>query len=95
MAVMGDVADGWTGMSPSISAPRRGGAPRRRWAAAWLLAGLLGASCDAGMLSAPPPAACAAIGSHCQLPDGPLGVCQAVACAAGTPAPCFTCTAQH
>jgi len=42
------------------------------------------------------PASCAETGNRCQLPDGPVGVCQETACAAAesTP-PCFKCTSQH
>jgi len=40
-------------------------------------------------------ARCTHIGEQCQLPDGPLGVCQERPCEAGHAAPCFTCTSQH
>ena len=41
------------------------------------------------------PASCNAIGALCQLPDGPLGVCEQIPCAAGDTPPCFVCTPQH
>lgn len=57
---------------------------------------LLFVACDPSVSSAPTPgAACTTIGSQCQLPDGPLGVCQEIPCASGTPRPCFKCTSQH
>jgi hypothetical protein len=57
--------------------------------------GLLSA-CDLGSMSqAPVPSECAAIGAQCQLPDGPLGVCQESPCEPGANPPCFTCTSQH
>ena len=52
--------------------------------------------CDFSSLSAPPVStACTQIGSQCQLPDGPLGVCEQTHCKPGQQPPCFTCTSQH
>jgi len=61
-------------------------------AALALVAGLCG-GCDS--VSEPPVAACSEIGSQCQLPGGPLGVCQQTECGAGATPPCFKCTSQH
>ena len=58
------------------------------------LALALCAGCDAAVVPAPP-AACAQVGQQCQLPDGPLGVCQQIACAAAVTPPCLRCTSQH
>jgi hypothetical protein len=68
---------------------------RRRRAAGWaLLAVLVGAAgCD--VAGDPVPAECDRIGVQCQLPNGPLGVCQERPCEPGKAAPCFTCTSQH
>ena len=52
--------------------------------------------CDFSSFSTPPvSAACAQIGSQCQLPDGPLGVCEQTHCKSGQQPPCFSCTSQH
>lgn len=56
---------------------------------------LLLAGCDLGSSSGPPPATCAAAGMQCQLPDGPLGVCERTQCAPGHSEPCFQCVSQH
>lgn len=61
-------------------------------AAGWLLAVL---ACDGSSLSAPPSAACREAGAQCQLPEGPLGVCERGACGAGESEPCFACVPQH
>ncbi len=54
------------------------------------------AGCDPSEMTAPAvDATCRQIGSRCQLPDGPLGVCIETACAAGQTPPCFACTPQH
>lgn len=42
-----------------------------------------------------PPSSCAAIGARCQLPGGPIGVCQQTPCTGGAVSPCFVCTPQH
>jgi hypothetical protein len=65
---------------------------RRPAAVLALVAGLCG-GCD--VVSEPPVAACAEIGSQCQLPRGPLGVCQQTECDAAAMPPCFKCTSQH
>lgn len=51
--------------------------------------------CDTTMSSPAVPATCTQMGAQCQLPGGPLGVCQQVACKAGETPPCFVCTSQH
>jgi len=53
------------------------------------------AASDSGSLSAPSAARCVAVADQCQLPEGPLGVCERSACAAGETPPCFKCTPQH
>lgn len=45
--------------------------------------------------SGSPGARCVESGAQCQLPDGPLGVCERAACAPGAAPPCFQCTPQH
>jgi len=69
--------------------------PRTRELAAVLavLLALVAAACD--MSSSPPPTTCTQIGAQCQMPDGPLGVCQETRCEAGATPPCFACTPQH
>lgn len=70
--------------------------PGARWVARALLGGLallLVPGCD--LEGTPVPVECARIGMQCQLPGGPLGVCQERPCKAGETAPCFTCTSQH
>jgi len=57
---------------------------------AWLLS-----SCDPAGVTAPISSSCARIGAQCQLPGGPLGVCQQIECGAGVAPPCFTCVSQH
>ena len=42
-----------------------------------------------------PPKRCTEAYAQCQRPEGPIGVCQEVTCAAGQLAPCFTCVSQH
>jgi hypothetical protein len=53
------------------------------------------AACDATWFGATPGATCTGAGLQCQLPEGPLGVCERASCAAGATPPCFTCTPQH
>jgi hypothetical protein len=61
-----------------------------------VLIAALGAGCDPGSFATPAtPADCVAIGARCQLPDGPIGVCQEAPCGAGATPPCFACTPQH
>lgn len=52
-------------------------------------------ACDPSSLSTVPPAACTASGAQCQLPEGPLGVCERSQCPPGDTSPCFKCTPQH
>ena len=57
---------------------------------------LLLSACDLGnSIESTRPTACAQIGVQCQLPGGPLGVCQSAPCSAGQTPPCFVCTPQH
>jgi hypothetical protein len=57
---------------------------------------VLCSACDSDSFSAPPDAAsCTQIGSQCQLPSGPLGVCLEAPCPAGAKRPCFKCVGQH
>jgi hypothetical protein len=74
--------------------------PTRVWSvpvlAALVASGvLLLAACDLGSGSAPPPPFCTEAGVQCQLPAGPLGVCERTPCAAGEHEPCFRCVPQH
>ena len=41
------------------------------------------------------PRACTGAFEQCQLPEGPLGVCQETSCAEGKVAPCYRCVSQH
>ncbi len=52
-------------------------------------------ACDADSLIAGPAAICSETGEQCQLPEGPLGVCERRSCPATDTAPCFTCVSQH
>ena len=64
-----------------------------RWG---LLALLLAAmACDADSLVAGPVAVCSETGAQCQLPKGPLGVCERVPCGDSKSAPCYACVSQH
>lgn len=60
-----------------------------------LAAALACAGCDGTGVMPAVSSSCTRIGSQCQLPGGPLGVCQQVDCAAGATPPCFTCVSQH
>jgi hypothetical protein len=63
--------------------------------AVFVVGGVLSA-CDAGSLSQPAISAeCHSIGAQCQLPGGPLGVCEQVPCGPGAEPPCFKCASQH
>lgn len=53
------------------------------------------AACDEAIMAPPISASCAQIGSQCQLPGGPLGVCQQIDCSPGSAPPCFKCVSQH
>lgn len=46
-------------------------------------------------LEPPPTADCKKAYEKCKLPDGPLGVCEVVDCAAEQKGPCYRCTSQH
>ncbi len=52
-------------------------------------------ACDPGSLSTGPSATCTESGVQCQLPEGPLGVCERSQCMPGATPPCFQCTPQH
>lgn len=69
-------------------------APHRARAALLLAVTLAAGACD-GVLVEPPGAACTAVGERCQLPGGPLGVCEQAPCAPAATPPCLRCTAQH
>ena len=56
---------------------------------------LLLSGCDASLLESAPASVCTEAGSQCQLPTGPLGVCERAQCPAGAPSPCFECISQH
>lgn len=56
---------------------------------------VLCAGCDEAIVAPAVPTTCSQIGSQCQLPAGPLGVCEQIACAPGAEAPCFKCVSQH
>ena len=58
------------------------------------LSALLLLGCD-GFGSAGPSATCTEAGVQCQLPEGPLGVCERSPCPSGEAPPCFSCTPQH
>ena len=61
-----------------------------------LLGSLLGLiACDSGLSSGGPPETCTESGVQCQLPAGPLGVCERSQCGATETPPCFKCTPQH
>ena len=52
-------------------------------------------ACDPSSLTAGPTANCDESGVQCQLPTGPLGVCERSQCEPGETPPCFQCTPQH
>jgi hypothetical protein len=60
-----------------------------------VLAALLLTACDASVLEAAPSTVCTEAGVQCQLPTGPLGVCERSQCPADAPSPCFECISQH
>lgn len=57
--------------------------------------GLAMVACDLEATAPAPTPTCTETGAQCQLPDGPLGVCERSACGPGEAAPCFRCTPQH
>ena len=65
-----------------------------RWIAALLLS-IASLGCEPMSVSSPASAVCSEAGVQCQLPEGPLGVCERAPCPPGTSAPCLTCVSQH
>ena len=67
--------------------------------ARWLLLVSLALSgvvaCEPGSLGESPSPDCRESGVQCQLPAGPLGVCERSTCNSGETPPCFQCTPQH
>lgn len=59
------------------------------------VAALVFVACDSSLLSEGPSASCTEPGAQCQLPDGPLGVCERSRCPDDATPPCFQCTSQH
>jgi len=64
-------------------------------AALGVAAGLLLSACDASLLATEPPGICTEPGAQCQLPTGPLGVCERSQCPSGVSSPCLECISQH
>lgn len=60
-----------------------------------LIVGIIFLACDSDLLSPAPSAVCVESGAQCQLPEGPLGVCERSRCPVGSTPPCFQCTSQH
>ena len=52
-------------------------------------------ACDASVFATAPSAVCAEAAAQCQLPTGPLGVCERTQCPAGATGPCYECISQH
>ena len=52
-------------------------------------------ACDASVLESAPSTVCTEPGAQCQLPTGPLGVCERTQCPAGAVGPCYECISQH
>ncbi len=71
----------------------RRGVSSHGFAALALFAELVG--CDPSSYSTPIPTECAAAGTQCQLPNGPLGVCTQVPCPADADSLCYACASQH
>ena len=62
----------------------------------YLLVLFLLPACDlSSSIESMPAVECSKIGAQCQLPDGPLGVCQSSPCSDGEMPACFVCTSQH
>lgn len=57
--------------------------------------GALGLSGCPERKSVSAPKRCSEAYAQCQLPEGPIGVCQEVSCGQGQLAPCFNCVSQH
>jgi hypothetical protein len=72
------------------------GSPSRRmgWIGLAVLAILSATACERDQ-TPPPTTTCAKVAELCKLPDGPLGVCNSVACKPGQAPPCLRCTPQH
>ncbi len=56
---------------------------------------LLLSACDANLVAEAPSTICTETGAQCQLPTGPLGVCERTLCAGGEISVCFECISQH
>ncbi len=69
-----------------------GGWLPRRLAASLLILGL---ACDGSAVSDPVSTRCREAAAQCQLPEGPLGVCERRPCGVGEDGPCFACVPQH
>ena len=88
-------------MEQKASAEKAVRAPRRKtrslplFNALAAIATLVLLACDPGAFSTGPPASCTESGAQCQLPEGPLGVCERSQCLPGAAPPCFQCTPQH
>ncbi len=55
-----------------------------------------GSGCDLDSMSSPALTEhCSQLGAQCQLAEGPLGVCENIACDSGAEPPCFRCVDQH
>jgi len=52
-------------------------------------------ACDADSLIAGPVASCSEAGAQCQLPEGPLGVCERTPCRDSESPRCYACVSQH
>jgi len=52
-------------------------------------------ACDLSSHSGAAPGRCEEAGAQCQLPEGPLGVCERTTCATAATPPCFVCVPQH
>ena len=72
-------------------------APTETAASGWILASLALSltACDASVLESAAPTVCTEAGAQCQLPTGPLGVCERAQCPAGAVGPCYECISQH
>jgi hypothetical protein len=60
-----------------------------------LLAVLMFTGCDPTFFSPAKVTVCVESGVQCQLPSGPLGVCERSLCPTGETSPCFQCISQH
>jgi hypothetical protein len=56
---------------------------------------LLGLGCGAEKVQPGALATCTEPGKQCQLPEGPLGVCEQSHCRADEKPPCYRCIPQH